>query len=162
MGTFIGTDGNDVLIGTEDDDVLDGGLGADSLVGRGGNDILIGGSGAANEMQGGAGNDAYFVSVAGDTVYELASEGIDQVRTALGAYTLPANVEQLVYTGLGGFVGIGNVLDNLIVSGDGDDVLDGGAGADVLVGGGGSDILIGGGGAANTLQGGTGNDVYYV
>ena len=132
------------------------------MVGGGGNDVLIGGAGAANTLQGGTGNDVYFVSTAGDTVFELAGEGTDQVRTDLAAYVLAANVEQLVFTGVGGFVGTGNDLANVITGGAGDDVLDGGAGADVLVGGAGNDILIGGAGAANELQGGSGNDVYYV
>jgi Ca2+-binding RTX toxin-like protein len=163
-GDFVGT-GNDAanaIIGGAGNDILDGGLGADSLTGGGGNDILIGGAGATNELVGGTGNDTYIVSVAGDTVFEVAGEGTDSVQTALASYTLGANVENLVYTGGGDFIGTGNDLANLLVGGGGNDILDGGLGADSLSGGAGDDLLIGGSGAANELIGGLGNDTYVV
>ncbi|MEZ2133195.1 calcium-binding protein, partial [Sinorhizobium sp. CB9] len=90
--------------------------------------------------------------VAGDVVTENADAGIDTVRTALAAYTLADNVENLTYTGTAAFRGIGNGLDN---------VLTGGAAADNLSGGDGSDTLNGGAGA-DTLVGGTGDDTYIV
>src|SRR6185503_3277210 len=81
---------------------------------------------------------------------------------ALGSYALPANVEELIYSGSGDFTGTGNNLDNLIVGGGGNDVLNGGLGRDTLSGGAGNDILIGGSGLANTLIGGLGHDIYFV
>jgi Ca2+-binding RTX toxin-like protein/6-phosphogluconolactonase (cycloisomerase 2 family) len=111
--TFLGT-GNFVGVGNGLDNVITGGAGADSLAGGGGNDTLIGGSGAANELQGGAGDDIYVVSVAGDSIVETLGGGIDTVQTAVGAYVLPTNVENLTYTGVGGFAGVGNALDNTI------------------------------------------------
>lgn len=151
-----------VIIGTPGNDTLTGGIEFDYIVGLDGDDILIGGAGAANQLQGGLGRDVYFVSVAGDTIVEFAGEGTDQVRTALGRFILPANVEELVYTGTGDFNGIGSAGDNLILGAGGNDVLDGGLGADVLNGAAGDDYIIGGDGAANVLIGGTGRDVYYV
>ena len=52
-------------------------------------------------------------------------------------------VENLSYTGSSNFVGYGNILNNVITSGAGNDTLDGGVGAD-------------------TLSGGAGNDTYYA
>ncbi|MGO7638568.1 calcium-binding protein, partial [Rhizobium leguminosarum] len=64
------------------------------------------------------------------------------VRTALAAYTLGANVENLTYIGTAAFAGTGNSLANTITGGVGNDTLNGGAGADSLIGGAGSDIYI--------------------
>ncbi|WP_143540435.1 calcium-binding protein, partial [Rhizobium chutanense] len=100
---------------------------------------------------GGAGDDTYVIST-GDIVIENADEGTDTVQTALAAYTLGANVENLIYSGTVAFTGVGNGLDN---------VLKGGVGADKLVGAGGNDTLIGGAGS-DTMSGGTGDDIYVV
>jgi Ca2+-binding RTX toxin-like protein len=144
-----GSDFNDTLIGSAVDNVLIGGLGRDILLGLAGNDTLIGGAGLANELYGGAGDDLYIVT-AQDTVYEAANEGIDTVQTNLSGFTLSANVENLIYTGVAAFNGIGNAGANVIRGGvgadilngaDGDDTLNGGAGADILVGGNGSDTV---------------------
>src|SRR4051812_34806528 len=123
MAIITGTAGNDVLLGTPGDDTLDGLGGADTLVGGDGNDTLIGGPGQANELAGGKGDDTYVISVLGDTVYEVAGEGTDTVRTALGFYALRDNLENLVYTGAGNFVGTGNDAANFILGGAGNDIL---------------------------------------
>ena len=57
------------------------------------------------------------------------------------------------YTGTANFIGIGSAGDNWI---------QGSLGADYLIGVGGNDILYGSGGLSNTLQGGTGDDIYIV
>ncbi|NEK20789.1 hypothetical protein GR257_39480, partial [Rhizobium leguminosarum] len=72
---------------------------------------------------GGAGDDTYVVDNAGDVVTENAGEGNDTVKTALAAYTLGANVENLVYTGTAAFAGTGNELANAITGGAGADTL---------------------------------------
>jgi serralysin len=160
--TLIGNDAANVLIGNAGNDTLDGDLGGDVLAGGDGDDTLIGGTGTANELIGGTGNDLYYVSVQGDTVYEAAGEGTDTVRTALSNYTLSANVENLIFTGTGDFVGVGNDGNNFILGGSGNDIIAGGLGSDSLAGGDGNDILIGDTGAANELIGGTGDDLYIV
>lgn len=119
--------------------VLTGGAARDTLAGMGGDDVLIGGSGAANQLQGGTGNDRYVVSAA-DTVVELAGEGVDTVETTLSAHTLRVNVEHLTFTGAGAFRGVGNASANTITGGGSGDVLAGRGGDDTLNGGGGSDI----------------------
>ncbi|WP_431674067.1 M10 family metallopeptidase C-terminal domain-containing protein [Rhizobium leguminosarum] len=131
---FAGT-GNDL------DNVITGAAAADTLSGGDGNDTLNGGAGA-DTMIGGAGDDTYIVDNAGDSVAENAAAGTDTVRTALAAYTLGANVENLIYVGTAAFVGTGNSLANTITGGVGNDILNGGAGADSLIGGAGSDIYI--------------------
>ncbi|PCD63939.1 hemolysin, partial [Rhizobium phaseoli] len=102
--------------------------------GNGLDNIMTGGTGA-DHLIGGLGNDTYVVDNAGDVVTENAGEGTDTVKTALAAYTLGANVENLVSTGTAAFAGTGNELANAITGGVGADTLDGGAGSDTLSGG---------------------------
>ena len=88
-----------------------------------------------------------------DTV--VVANGLTGVDTivAYSAYVLPANVQNLYFSG-GDAWGIGNSLNNLIVmQGNDANVMDGGAGNDVLVGGFGQ----------NNIQEavGAGNDVIY-
>ncbi|MHA4866224.1 calcium-binding protein [Duganella sp. PWIR1] len=139
-------------------DSISGGLGNDTITGGVGNDTIDGGAGS-DSMAGGDGNDIYTVDVATDVVTEAAggASGIDVVKTALASYTLGANVETLQYTGTTGFAGTGNVLDNLILGGVGNDVLKGLAGNDTLMGGAGNDSLDGGEGN-DSFSGGTGVD----
>ncbi len=144
LGAFDGT-GNALansITGGTGADTLTGGAGADTLDGAGGDDVLAGG----------AGNDVYIVAAGSVTITELAGEGTDTVRTALAAFTLAAEVENLVFTGTGNFAGDGN---------DGDNLLTGGAGADTLTGGAGNDTLDGGVGI-DSLVGGAGDDTYIV
>jgi Ca2+-binding RTX toxin-like protein len=109
---------------------------SDSAYGFGGNDWLIGGTGE-DALYGGPGNDTYYLawdifrpasfedSDHNDHVIELPNEGNDtvQVRGFYGGYTLPDNVEQLLFDPnydfisidtLLGYVGVGNDLDNTI------------------------------------------------
>ena len=144
--------------GNELGNSLVGGAGDDMLYGLAGNDKLVGGAGA-DLMVGETGNDTYVVENAGDVVVEAADEGIDWVETTLSSYTLGAHVENLKFTGSGGFSGTGNELGNSLVGGAGDDTLDGGAGKDALSGGAGNDVLIGGWGA-DKLAGGAGADIF--
>lgn len=116
--------------------------GIENVTGGSGNDVFKGDS-QANNFAGGAGNDIYSLA-AGDSVTEAAASGIDQVLTSLGSVTLSANVENLTYTGSGGFVGTGNASDNVIIGGSKNDTLSGAAGNDTIVGGAGTDVLRGG------------------
>ena len=162
VGNFTGT-GNalaNTITGGTADDTLDGGAGVDRLVG-------------------GIGNDTYIINDAGDVVVEGAGQGNDTVRVGIANYILTNNVETLVYTGTGDFIGIGNALNNVIDGGAGNDTLSGGAGNDTLNGAGGNDRLLGGGGidvlvggagddtldggaAGDTMTGGAGDDTYTV
>jgi Ca2+-binding RTX toxin-like protein len=179
-GSFAGT-GNELA------NTISGGASNDTLSGLGGDDVLVGGAGS-DSLLGGAGNDTYVGVATGDVITEAVGGGTDEVQTALGSYTLGANLENLSYTGGGTFSGTGNALGNKMVGGenndslnglDGDDLLQGGGGTDSLNGGNGHDELRGngggdslnggagndtlnGGGGNDTMSGGAGNDTYIV
>jgi Ca2+-binding RTX toxin-like protein len=135
-----------------------GGAGNDKLTGTDGKDTLDGGPGN-DTMAGGKGNDIYLVD-AGDVVVEAANAGTDTVYTWLDAYTLGANVENLVHYGTSPFSGTGNASDNLFIGGAGNDQFLGMAGNDVLVGGGGNDRLFGGDGN-DTVDAEGGGDIFF-
>ncbi|RCL25155.1 heme peroxidase [Pseudomonas sp. AFG_SD02_1510_Pfu_092] len=146
------------LVYTGAGNFIGGGNALDNLMFAGaGNDLLNGGAGA-DRMTGGLGNDVYLVDNAGDVAIEAAGAGTDTVRTTLASYTLASNIENLVYTGVGNFIGGGNTLDNLMFGGAGNDLLNGGTGADRLVGGLGNDTYIvdnAGDGVIEAVGGGT-------
>jgi Ca2+-binding RTX toxin-like protein len=157
--------GTAVFTGTGNalNNIITGAGAADILSGAAGNDTLDGGAGA-DQLIGGDGNDIYVVDNVGDVIVENVSEGTDTVRTALASYTLAANVENLIFTGVApndgtilgsvtpAFIGAGNDLNNNITGGAGNDTLTGGAGNDTLDGGLGNDRMIGG----------VGNDTFVV
>ena len=93
-------------------------------------------------MAGGLGNDTYVVDNPGDVVTEAVNAGVDTVQSSI-AYTLGANLENLMLTGSVALNGTGNTLNNVLTGNDAANVLDGGLGAD-------------------TLNGGLGSDTYYV
>jgi len=131
-----------VGFGNAGDNVITGSTGRDVLLGLDGNDTLIGGSGVANELYGGAGDDTYILTAVGDTIVEAAGGGIDTVRTTDNNTTLAANVENLIYTGQGGAFLSGNAEANTITGGSGADTLTGGMGNDILNGGAGTDVAV--------------------
>ena len=136
---------DDVLTGIEN---LSGGGLADSLTGDFGDNMLDGRAGA-DILRGFGGNDLFYVDNVGDTVFEAAGEGFDQVA-ARGDYALGAgqDIEWLTTTNSGAVRSIdlkGNELAQTIVGNNGNNWLhDGG---------------VGGG---DTLQGREGNDYYTV
>ncbi len=85
-------------VGNAMDNLISGTSGSDTLDGGGGVDTL----------QGGAGDDTYVIEDARAVITESTTGGLDTVQTALASYTLPTNVEILVYTGSGAFQGVGN------------------------------------------------------
>ncbi|MCS6625172.1 hypothetical protein N0B44_19850 [Roseibacterium beibuensis] len=142
MEGLIGTAFNDTLVGDAVSNTLSGGLGTDLLLGFGGGDVLIGGSGAANQMQGGQGDDRYVTTAVGDTLVEFAGEGTDVVDTTLSAYTLRDHFENLTYTGAGAFTGVGNAAANILTGAGGADTFTGRQGNDTVHGGGGIDTVV--------------------
>ena len=97
------------------------------------------GLGGADAMTGGAGDDTYVVDNAGDVVTELANGGTADTVQASVDYTLGAEVENLVLTGVA-LNGTGNALANTITGNALGNTLDGGAGADTMAGGDGGDM----------------------
>lgn len=132
--------GNDTLYGGGGSDQLSGGAGADKLFGGTGEDLLDGGSGN-DIMAGGVGNDTYIVDNIDDVIAESAGEGIDTIYASID-YTLPANVENLIFTGNTNINAFGNAANNVIDGNTGNNILDGGLGADSLAGGAGNDTYV--------------------
>jgi Ca2+-binding RTX toxin-like protein len=124
-GMISGTDQADTLVGSSGNDTLDGDLGADTLTG-------------------GDGNDIYVVDNAFDSVEEsnTSASQIDTVQASV-SWTLGANLENLVLTGVSDIDGTGNERRNFISGNAANNVIDGAAGAD-------------------SMSGGDGNDTYYV
>lgn len=179
----IGNEGTDYIAGGEGNDDLSGDGGADAVYGEGGDDILWGGQtfhtdilvgGEGNDilhgesdwgdydlMDGGAGNDTYYVDTPADLTFEAAGGGTDTVYATINGagYYLYANVENLVLGGNTPF-GVGNELANRLTGSAASNWLLGGAGDDVLNGKAGNDILFGETGADTfVFELGTGGDV---
>ncbi len=171
---LVGSVGNDMLDGGEDadalygedgDDTLIGGAGfhTDILVGGAGNDVLRGDSGLGDydRMDGGSGDDSYYVDTPDDLTFEAGGGGTDTVYATINGagYYLYANVENLVLGGDTPF-GVGNDLDNRITGSAASNWLLGGAGNDTLNGAAGNDVLFGESGADTfVFARGTGGDV---
>ena len=141
-----GTANVDTLLGGRHGDALHGGDGDDALFGGDGNDMLDGGTGA-DRAEGGAGNDTYIVDAASDQVVERAGEGeADEVRTSLGVYVLPDDVEILTF--LPALAGPADARGN---------------GADNRIGGTAShDFFRLQDGGEDDVAGGDGNDTFYM
>lgn len=121
--------------------ILTGNALAQGITGGDGDDTLSGGGGSGDTLVGGLGDDTYRVTVSDTRIVEGDDAGHDVVLTTVD-YALADHVEDLIAatprsTGALGLTG--NALDNRIVAGAGDDVLDGAAGADRMKGGDGDD-----------------------
>jgi Ca2+-binding RTX toxin-like protein len=175
--------GNDVLSGFEN---ATGGTRADTLIGNSGRNVLDG-SGGADRMTGGFGNDTYVVDNVKDKVIETSNS------TAAGALLLPGDPGGPALAGAAGVIdtvisavnyslatlqfvenltldssaarATGNALANKLTGNGGNNILNGGAGNDTLDGKAGSDRLLGGTGndtlvwgEGDTIDGGAGTD----
>ena len=141
VGNISGTGnaGANILTGNAGQNALSGEAGNDVLFGGDGADILSGGSGV-DTLYGGAGDDTYVIDGIEDTLIEVAEEGRDTVESSVD-YTLTENFENLLLTG-NAETAVGNDLDNSLVGNDLDNVLDGAVGADTMAGGSGDDIYL--------------------
>ena len=151
-----GKGGNDLLYGYDGDDFLDGGSGKTSGV-TSGTDYSYA---ERNTLIGGKGDDNYIVRGQGDVVVENNNEGTDNVFSFID-YTLGTNVENLTLldgadSASSAKVGMGNALNNVLRGNSYANVLAGDAGNDTLYGSKATDSK------GDTLDGGTGNDAFYV
>ncbi|MCW3022771.1 MAG: hypothetical protein JWR30_2093 [Conexibacter sp.] len=182
--TLSGGPGNDKLDGRKGNDTLDGGDGDDELIGYSGADHLQGGPGNDNlspdgheepgtdTVDGGPGVDTidgdyssrFAVSGAPNPLSFTLGGGADDGRS--GENDDIQNIERLIVSDAGTFVGsdnpeyikMGQVVDNGVLIGNGgDDELRGAGGADKLDGGPGNDKLDGGYGD-DVITGGPGKD----
>ncbi|WP_281024000.1 hypothetical protein [Microvirga flavescens] len=142
---FIGNDLNNIMKGHDGDDKLEGGVGDDTLYGFAGKDMLIGGTG----------NDVYFVDGA-DKIIEIDdANSTRDVVFATESYTLERDVsiEELRAYDLESPISLtGNDYAQLIVGGKNKDHLSSGM----------ENRLVKGEMRGDTLDGGDGDDNYYV
>ena len=134
-GTAIQGAGNDfpnLIIGNDQDNYLIGWTNADESLG--------------DTMEGGKGNDTYYVTNTNHLVVENEDEGTDTVESLVD-YALPANVENLTLMDFS-VRGTGNELANVIIGDNQNNIIDGVENADPETG--------------DTMSGGEGDDIYYV
>ena len=154
--TILGMGEADVLIGGLGNDSLDGGVGGDQAYGGDGNDTLVGTDNDSDTLDGGLGDDRYLAGE-GDVLFDAG--GTDHVVAY--NWTLGAGFENLTAS----YHGVGNELDNVLLSAagfaaelhgaDGNDTLEG---AGSLRGEAGNDLIRVVGGSAH---GGDGNDLMF-
>ncbi|TPK56152.1 calcium-binding protein [Mesorhizobium sp. B2-4-19] len=94
-------------------------------------------------MQGGLGNDTYYVDNAGDHVIEVIGQGTDNVQAYVSFNLSGQELENLQLRSAANINGIGNSVANVIGGNSGNNIIDGLGGAD-------------------TMSGAQGNDTYYV
>ena len=190
-GALVGTPGKDVLTadslhrevwGLGDNDTLNGFWDSTHLVGGDGNDILNAVGGAANTLDGGAGNDTLTGAWGNDTL--IGGEGNNTIKVTGGTALVTAGAGNDLITALSGddkidagggnndinagggnnniFAGTGNdkiVADwgnDIVNAGDGNNTVTAGEGRNVLVSGDGNDTV--GALGVNVVLAGAGND----
>ena len=112
--TIDGNDDNDYLIGTSGDDIIDGKASADI-------------------MEGGDGNDTYYVDDVKDVVIEQAGGGEDTVFSSI-SHTAATHVENVTLTGSANIFAAGNNSNNILTGNEGRNRLNSGRGDDTVYG----------------------------
>jgi len=171
------------LPGTEEDDTLTGGDGNDTITGSGGNDDLFGGAGD-DTIEGGAGDDIAQGNAGSDLI--IGNEGNDVLQGRGGDDTVQGFAgDDWVDGNDGDDLVRGGAGSDVVIGGTGADQIDGRAGDDLLISGEGpgspltdeqlaaardgtpvdeiipapSDQEFSDDGEADTLDGGTGDDI---
>lgn len=169
--TFFGGDGQDLLLGASGDDTFLIGKGGTTALGGEGRDFFVSShGGAADRLEGGQGDDSYYVTNRFTTVTEKAGEGADSALVAVNGWIVAANVETALLVGTATRMTGGATAQTLvanaalasdIIAGSGKATMIGGTVASVFRG---NDL--GGGffgqGAADTYIGGSGDDTYGI
>ena len=110
-------------------------------------------------IEGGAGNDIYFIDNADANLIEDATGGANDAVHSTVSFTLGANFESLFLLGSAKISAIGNAEGNSLFGNRGNNILKGLSGDDALSGGKGNDALFGGAGADEfEFDKGTGHD----
>lgn len=136
--SWVGTDGDDVIIGGPENDTIMGEEGNDLLCGRGGRDLILGGGGD-DQIRGGSGRDEIGGGDGNDVI--AGRSGRDRLEGDDG--------DDLIR---------GGPHSDYIRGGDGEDILKGGPEVDELYGGRHDDQIFGNS-TADYLVGGTGSDL---
>ncbi|WP_310625403.1 tandem-95 repeat protein [Limnohabitans sp.] len=93
---------------------------------------VLNGTSAADQFEGGLGDDVFNVNNVGDVVVEGLRAGTDTVNASI-SYTLGANVENLTLTGAAATNATGNGLNNVLTGNSANNTLDGGLGNDTYM-----------------------------
>jgi Ca2+-binding RTX toxin-like protein len=117
-----------------------------------GNDTLTSNTGV-DTLIGGAGNDTFVVNNASDVIQDTSTTTSNTLSSSSVSFTLPTNVNNLLFTGTAALKGTGNASSDLLTAN---------TGADTLVAGSGADTLVSGSSGADSLVGGSGADVFVI
>jgi Ca2+-binding RTX toxin-like protein len=131
---------NMVLLGTGSISAVGNNL-ANTITGNAGNNA-IDGRGGIDVMQGGLGNDTYYVDNVLDKTIEANVVGIDTVYTTVSKAFVDQSVEVIRLSGSGNINTTGNSLANTIVGNGANNGINGRQGADTLTGGYGNDSFV--------------------
>jgi Ca2+-binding RTX toxin-like protein len=131
--------GNDMIYGYEGNDTIDGGLGLDTIYAGDGDDTFYSGAGAGSgseNVYGGNGNDILTATLSGTSSVSLYGDAGNDIIT-------------------------GSIENDILIGGDGDDVIygRGGTAPDGIYGGAGDDTIVSGFGA-DFIYGDAGADVF--
>ena len=148
------------VVGTTGDDTIKTGDTVDSINGHAGDDTIV--SGAGNDLAAGDMVGAEWAFVNGKWVYDankIVSNGDADTRS----------YNDIITTGAGDDVLLGNGGQDRLSAGDGDDLVNAGTGNDTVDGGAGADLLnledgndkAQGGLGADTINAGRGDDLVY-
>lgn len=166
-----GFGGNDTIIGGTGNDLLLGDRGDDFVDGRGGNDVIVWSNGDGSDtIEGGTGLDTVQVNGAdavGDFIrIDANGERVTVERVNFDPFLLDIGSTEIldvdggggsdVLLGSRGLAALGIALD--LDGGEGNDLVIGGDGGDLVRGGAGNDTALGKGGD-DTVDGGEGNDL---
>ncbi len=154
----VGGSGDDTIYGSGLANVLDGGPGNDTISGGAGNDTLRGGTGT-NTLRGDAGDDRFdqgASALGADTI--IGGTGIDTVDYSGRSQPLTVVMDGLTPSGEAGESDLIALDVENVIGGSGNDSLTGNAGDNQLEGRGGVDTLVGLGGD-DVLDGGAGLDI---
>lgn len=168
-----GLGGDDTLTGTDGQDTLDGGGGDDQATGGGAEDLLLGGTGD-DTLDANEGNDLAAGDYVGDE-WELVDGNWvyfpERVIAAPPVSDDPhgPSYDDVIITGEGDDVLLGNLGHDTLDAGAGDDRINAGSGADLAFGGAGDDLINLEGGndrgyggiGADTINAGDGDDLVY-
>ncbi len=111
--------------------------------------------GGADDMNGGAGNDTYFVDNSGDIASENVDDGLADVVMSSVTYTLGQGIEIAYLTGSARINLTGNEDENTLIGNAGANIIKGGTVSAARI----ADVLNGGLGN-DTLSGGLGRDTF--